>query len=73
MRVEVFNHKLTVHLVLEPVLTFHGLKEAVGDAVRHHHLDVLVLEVVLEVVIVGVVWLHAPIHLWSNVEKDREV
>lgn len=73
MGAEMLNHELSVNLILKPVLTLHGLHEAVRDAVRQDELHVLALVVVLEVIVVLVLRNKATRRLRPNIEKDGEV
>ena len=67
------NHEFSVDRKLQHVLALHCLHHAVRDAVGQNHLQVLVLEVVLEVVVVLVGRDEAPVELGANVEEEREV
>ena len=73
MCAKVFHHERCVDMEPEPVLTLHGLHEAVGDAVRQNELEVLALVVVLEIVVVGVVRHQAPMRLRPNLEEETEI
>ena len=58
---------------LEPVLTLHGLHEAIRDTVRQNELDVLALVVVLEIVVMSVVRHQAPVRLRPYLEEQTEI
>lgn len=73
MRIEALNHELCVDLVLEPVVAFHSLEQAVRHAVAQYELHILVLEVVLKEVIVLVWRLKAVMVVRTDVEKERQV
>ena len=73
VRVHVLNHPLRVDVVIEPILAFQGLHEAVGDAIGHHELHILVLVIVLEVVVVLVGRHQASMTLRSELKEEREV
>ena len=70
---EMLNHEFSVDRKLQHVLALHCLHHAVRDAVGQNHLQVLVLEVVLEVVVVLVGRDEASVELGANVEEEREV
>ena len=73
MCTKVFHHERRVDVELEPVLTLHGLHEAVGDAVRQNELQVLALVVVLEIVVVGIVRHQAPVRLRPYLKEQTEI
>ena len=73
MCAKVFHHERCVDVELEPVLTLHGLHEAVRDAVRQNELEVLALVVVLEIVVVGVVRHQAPVRLRPYLKEQTEI
>ena len=68
-----FNNRFRVNQKFEPVLTLHSLHDTVGDAVRKHELQILVLVVVLKVVVVLVSWDHAPAGFGPDVKKERKI
>ncbi len=70
---EMVNNPICVYGEFEPVLSFHGFHEAIGDTVGHNELEILALIVVLEIVVMLIGRHQAMVSLRANIRKERKV